>query len=234
MQTGRIALLSILVAAAFAQAPAPQASDKEKALDIVVTKANQMGASGDRAGQIQLLQATLQKIQNDPILHTKDVDVMRHLARAYSDTQRYADAVRVYTIAMGKMKDECVPASPGADRCAGTAYDMGVAQMYQGDFASAVDTLRPATTLYAAVAKRAPTTIVRLMTLKLQANVQSMLAAALFRSGKKAESIAAYQLAVDEYTRIINNPESGEGLTNLAKQSRQDAQQSLDLIKKEK
>ena len=84
------------------------------------------------------------------------------------------------------------------------------------------------------MAKRAPTTIVRLMTLKLQANVQSMLAAALFRSGKKAESIAAYQLAVDEYTRIINNPESGEGLTNLAKQSRQDAQQSLDLIKKEK
>src|ERR1041385_3141806 len=46
MQTGRIALVLIVVAAAFAQAPAPQASDKEKALDIVATKANQLGASG--------------------------------------------------------------------------------------------------------------------------------------------------------------------------------------------
>ena len=234
MQTGRIVLPLIACLAAFAQAPAPQPSDKEKALDIVVTKANQMGANGDRAGQIQLLQATLQKIQTDPVLHTKEVDVMRHLARAYSDAQHYPDAVRVYTIAMGKLKDECVPASPGAERCAATAYDMGVAQMYQGDFAGAVNTLRPATTLYAAAGKRAPTTVVRLMTLKLQANVQSMLAAALFRSGKKAESIAAYQLAIDEYTRIINNPESGDGLGNLAKQSRQDAQQSMDLIKKEK
>jgi hypothetical protein len=58
-----------------------------------------------------------------------------------------------------------------------------------------------------------------------------MLAAALFRSGKTTEALAAFQKAIDYYSALINDPTAGEGLKMMARKGRSDAQSSLNMIK---
>jgi hypothetical protein len=69
--------------------------------------------------------------------------------------------------------------------------------------------------------------------LKLEANTTCMLAAALFRSGDLPGSIATWKKGIQQYKTVADNPESGDGLRMLARQSMQNEQISLNMVLQE-
>jgi tetratricopeptide (TPR) repeat protein len=223
----------ICAAAALAVAQEAPPTGPLKELSDMMTKAGQVSASGNKMGAIKILEAALIKTQTDPALKGRDLDVLRGMGRVYVEAQRPADAVRVLQILLAEMKDSCVVGKPLAERCADVEYDLGTAQMYANDFAGAVVTLRKSIPLYEAMIKGSPDAGYQMAKLKLQANAQSMLGAALFRSGDLPGGIAGYEKAVKEYTAVMKNPASGDGLSMMAKQSMGDAQAALKLLKDE-
>jgi len=132
------------------------------------------------------------------------------------------------------MKPQCVQGKPLWENCADVLYDLSIAQMYNNDFAGAVATLQKAIPMYEAMIKAGVAMDYKMAKLKLEANCQSMLGAALFRSGDLEAGIAGYEKAVLQYNTVIRNPKSGEGLQILAKQSLGDAQNALNLLKDER
>lgn len=228
----RTAIAGLICAvAAMAQEAPPTGPLKD--LSDMVARAGQVSAGGNKMGAIKILEAALIKAQSDPALKGRDKDVLRGMGRVYLEAQRPADAVRVLQILLVELKDECVPGKPSAERCADVHYDLGTAQMYANDFSGAVVTLRKAIPLYEAMIKGSPDVGYQMAKLKLEANAQSMLGAALFRSGDLTAGIAGYQKAVQEYTAIMKSPASGDGLSMMAKQSMGDAQAALKLLKDE-
>jgi tetratricopeptide (TPR) repeat protein len=234
MSIARLPLLLILTFLALGAQDAPKkgVSPSEREIDDLITKSTQSGAAGDKFAAIATLETALQKVQKDPSLKGRESDVLNRLGHAYLDAQRPAEAVRTFQVMLDAMKAECVPNSAAADRCAGAQYGMGTALMYKGDFQAAVPVLRRAIANFAQVVKGGYTEDYRMNMLKQQGDAQSLLAAALFRSGNKAEGIAAFERAVQEFSTVVKNPGTPEPLRVSAQTSLKDAQTSLDLLKK--
>lgn len=222
-----------LVCAAVVSAQDAAAPSPGKELNDLMGRAQQLSSSGNKAGALQLLETLLVKTQTEPALKGRDQDVLRTMGRVYVEANRPADAVRVYQMMLNEMKGECVVGKPLVERCTDVHYDLGTAQMYANDFAGAVVTLRKAIPLYEAMMKAKPDPGFQMAKLKLEANTQSMLGAALFRSGDLAGGIAAYEKSVQQYTAVMKNPASGDGLAMMAKQSMADAQAALKLLRAE-
>jgi tetratricopeptide (TPR) repeat protein len=204
-----------------------------KDFNDLMDNAGKISARGDKAGAIKLLQTALAMAQKQPALQDRDLDVYRAMGHVYADAQQYPNAIQSYQTMLGKMQANCVPGKPEAERCPDVYYDLGTAQMFASDFAGAVITLRKAIPMYEAMIQRGTAPDYRLAKLKLEANSNSMLGAALFRSGNLEGGISAYQKAVAQYTNVANNPDSGDGLRMLAKQSLPDAQNALKLLLEE-
>jgi len=230
MTIGRLTLpflLALLAASAQPQQPAP-----ERELDDLITKSTAYGAAGDKQRAITLMEAALQKLQKDPSLKGRESDVLNRLGKAYVEGQRYPEGVRTYQILLEVLKPLCAPGGGGADQCADAQYALGSAQMYKGDFPGAAATLRLSIANYAVVIKGGYVESYRMGKLKLQADAQALLAAALFRSGKKAEAIAAFERAIQQFGTVARNENTPEALRTSAQASMKDAQTSLDLLRK--
>ena len=230
MTIGRLTLpflLALLAASAQPQQPAP-----ERELDDLIAKSTAYGAAGDKQRAITLMEAALQKLQKDPSLKGRESDVLNRLAKAYVEGQRYPEGVRTYQILLEVLKPLCAPGGGGADQCADAQYALGSAQMYKGDFPGAAATLRLSIANYAVVIKGGYVESYRMGKLKLQADAQALLAAALFRSGKKAEAIAAFERAIQQFGTVARNENTPEALRTSAQASMKDAQTSLDLLRK--
>jgi tetratricopeptide (TPR) repeat protein len=228
MTSGRPALLIILAcAAAF-----PQGTPNAREIDDLLMKAGQTEAAGDKTATLSLLETALQKVQKDPALKEREPDVLAKLGKAYVAVQRPADAARTYRLLLDVLNQDCGPASPRLDRCAEAQYGLGTAQMYEGDFAGAAGTLRLAIDSYSAMVKGSYTEDFRMARLKQQADAQSLLAAALFRTGKKPEAMAAFERAIQQFGAVEKNPASGDTLRAAARTSAKDAQTSLDLLRR--
>jgi tetratricopeptide (TPR) repeat protein len=225
-----VVLLALSAAAVWAQEATPPAV---AALNETLAKAGQLAAGGNKMGALQVLEGALIKTQTDPMLKGRDIDVLRAMGRVYVEAQRPADAIRTYQTLMNEMKPDCAPGKRLWENCADVLYDLGTAQMYANDFAGAVVTLRKAIPMYEAMIKAGVSMDYKMAKLKLEGNSQSMLGAALFRSGDLEGGIAGYEKAVQEYTTVMKNPKSGDGLQMLARQSLSDAQNALKLLKDE-
>jgi tetratricopeptide (TPR) repeat protein len=223
--------LALSVAGLWAQA-VPQ-SGPLKDFNDLMDKAGQTSGRGDKAGAIKLLQTALAMSQKQAALKGHDLDVYRAMGHVYAEAQQYPNAIQSYQTMLGKMQAGCAPGQPDSERCPDVYYDLGTAQMYASDFAAAVITLRKAIPMYETLIKKGPAPDYKLAKLKLEANANSMLGAALFRSGNLEGGIAAYQKSVTQYTNVANNPDSGDGLQTLAKQSLSDAQNALNLLQEE-
>jgi tetratricopeptide (TPR) repeat protein len=232
MTIGRLTLTCFLVVlTAGAQGP-PQRPGSEKELDDIINKSTALGAAGDKAAAISGMESALQKVQKDPSLKGREQDVLNRLAKAYLDGKRTAESVRTYQVLLEAMKQECAPGSTGVDRCADAQYGLGTAQMYKGDFQGAANVLKLAIANYATVVKGGFVEEFRMTKLKLQGDAQALLAAALFRTGKKAEAIAAFELAIQQFGTVTRNASSPEALRGTAQASMRDAQTSLDLLRR--
>jgi tetratricopeptide (TPR) repeat protein len=202
-------------------------------LNDMLDQASKLSARGDYAGAIKILEEALIKTQKDPKLKGRDAEVMRGMGHVYSAGKRYPDAVRVYKTLLESTKADCVAGKPLAEICADTLYDLGTSQMYTEDWAGAAATLRKGIPLYEAMIRGGTRADYKMAKVKLEANTQSMLAAALFRAGDLPGAISTWEKAIQQYQTVVNNPESGDGLRALARQSMAQEQQSLKLVKEE-
>ncbi|HTS66480.1 MAG TPA: tetratricopeptide repeat protein [Candidatus Acidoferrales bacterium] len=209
-----------------------QDASKDRELDDILMKAAQSEAAGDKSATVNLLETALQKTQKNLALKDREPEVLAKLGKAYVALQRPAEAVRTYQLLLDTLKQDCGPASPRMDRCAEAQYGMGTAEMYKGDFAAAATILRQAIASYSVLVKGSVTDEFRMARLKQQADAQSLLAAALFRTGKKPEAIAAFERALQQLGLVEKNPASGDTLREAARTSARDAQASLDLLRK--
>jgi tetratricopeptide (TPR) repeat protein len=205
----------------------------QQALTDMLNKAGEFSAKGNKTGALQVLETALAKTQTDPGLKGRDVDVLRPMGRVLIEAGRPTDAIRTYQTMLNEIKPECGQGKRMWETCADLYYDLGTAQMYANDFAGAAATLRKGIPMYEAMIKAGVAMDYKMAKLKLEANTQSMLGAALFRSGDLAGGIAGYEKAVQQYNTVIGNPKSGEGLQILARQSLGDAQSALKLLKEE-
>ncbi len=228
----RLLLIALGVCAAAVAQDAP-ASPSAKELSALMDQAGAAGARGDTAGALRLLDTALAKTKSDPALKGRDSEVIRARGRVYSNAKQYPAAVQTYKGLLESMKAQCVPGNPLAEVCADTYYDLGTAQMYTEDWTGAAASLRKGIPLYQAMQKSAVRADFKMAKLKLEANTQSMLAAALFRGGNLPAAITTYQKAIQEYKTVADNPDSGDGLRMLARQSMANEQQSLNMVMQE-
>lgn len=228
----RLALIPALCWCAAAQNPPAPAADANRELEEILFKSQQAAALGDHVTAINLMENALQKVQKNPALKDRESDVLGRLGKEFMDSGRPAEAIRTYQVLLGELGDDCRAGSPRIDRCAEPQYWMGTAQMQKGDFPGAVVTLRQAVASFADLVKGASTDLYRMAKLKAQSDAQSLLAAALFRTGKKADAIAMFERAVQQFSIVENNPATPETIRSSAQTSKKDAQTSLDLLKK--
>ena len=180
-----------------------------------------------------MMEGVFAKVQSDPAFKDRYAEVARALGQSYVWAKRYPDAVRTFKTLVETTKAKCVAGNPMADICADTYYDLGTAQMYTEDWAGAAASLRKGIPLYEAVIKAGAGAEYKMAKLKLEANTQSMLAAALFRGGDLPGAIATWEKAIQQYQTVINNPGSSEPLRALARQSMAQEQMSLNQVKQE-
>jgi tetratricopeptide (TPR) repeat protein len=226
-----VTILALTVAGMWAQGVPQKGPAKD--LNDLLDKAGQTSARGDKVSAIKMLESALIMTQKDPALKGRDLDVLRAMGHVYADAKQYPNSIRAYQTMLDEMKAGCVAGKPKAELCADVYYDLGTAQMYAGDWAGAVITLRQAVPLYDAMIKSGTAPDYRLAKIKLEANTRSMLGAAQFRSGDLTGAIATYEKAVQQYSTVANSPESGDGLRMLARQSLAQEQQSLNMLKAE-
>jgi len=68
--------------------------------------------------------------------------------------------------------------------------------------------------------------------IKQQAEAETLLAAALQRTGSNDRAIAALRHAIDQLTTVEQNVEIQDGIRASARKSREDARTALNLISK--
>jgi tetratricopeptide (TPR) repeat protein len=231
MSLRRLAFIPFFCWCAAAQ-PAAQPLAASRELDEILTKSQQAAAMNDHAIAINLMETALGKVQKDPALKDRETEVLGRLGKEYLDGGRPAEAIRTYQLLLAGLGDDCHTGSPRLDACAEPQYWLGTAHMQKGDFAAAVPVLRQSAANYGDLVKGASTDLYRMAKLKSQSDVQSLLAAALFRTGKKTDAIAMFERAIDQFSVVVENPATPDPIRTSAETSRKDAQTSLDLIKK--
>jgi tetratricopeptide (TPR) repeat protein len=227
----RVGLVSLLCWCAVGQNVAPPPAAAQEVGEILV-KSKQAAALGDHATAIRLMETALQKVQKDPALKDRENEVLGRLGKEYVDGGQAALAIQTYQLLLRELGDDCRPGSPRIDQCAEPEYWLGTAQMQKGDFTTAVTTLQQSAASFAALVSGASTDFYRMANLKGQADSQSLLGAALFRTGKKADAITMFERAIEQFLIVEKNPATPDGVRTAAETSKKDAQTSLDLLKK--
>jgi len=215
-----------------AAAAAALKTTQEQEIDVLIRKGEAYTTGKDPANAIAILEQAWQKVQKNPAIHEKEAEVLMRLAKAYIDGQRPGDAVRAYQFLLQDIADNCRPGSAFLDRCADAKYGLGTAQMYKGDFEGAVGVLRQAVALYARIVQGSMAENYRMNKVKQQGDATALLAAAMFRTGHKPEAMVAFQQAINMFDAVDKSAQAAPDLKASARNSRKDAETSLDLLRK--
>ena len=215
-----------------AAAAAAAKATQEQEIDDLMRKGESYTSAKDYATAIGILEQAWQKVQKNPAIHEKEAEVLTRLGKAYVDGQRPADGVRAYQFLLQDIVADCQPASANLPRCADAKYGLGTAQMYKGDFEAAVVVLRQAVALYDRIVRGSMAEDYRMNKVKLEGDALALLAAGLFRSGHKPEAIATFQQAINMFDAVDKSPKGSADLKASARNSRNDAATSLEMLKK--
>jgi tetratricopeptide (TPR) repeat protein len=221
-----------------ASSPVPQASlmrtkaEMERELDTLVQGAATAKSNGSYASATEILEDALHKVRGNPLLKEHENDVLVRLGYTYMGSQRLDDSMRIFTGLLTPQKHDCKTGSAAIELCADAQYGLGTVQMYKGEFEGAVGMLTKSMASYAKASAGDHTEEFRMIKVKQQADVEALLGAALFRTGKKEKAIDALHHAVSQFTVVESNDKIPESVRAGARTSMKDAQTSLDLLLK--
>jgi tetratricopeptide (TPR) repeat protein len=205
-----------------------EADDK---LNGVIAKAEDAGRKGDLKALVERLQEALELVRGNPALLEQEDRVLRKAGQAQMSAKLFAEAERSFTELLALRKGDCKPTSRRVENCADAQFDLGIAQLYKGDFHEAVPSFRAALGSYEHAASNIDTEEYRMIKTKQQAEAGTFLAVSLFRIGRGAEAIPLLDKAILQFRLVQGNvniqdairASSGEGLRQ-AEQARAAAQ----------
>ena len=226
------ALASAAVPAQDLPAPvAPADLSPDNQLSWLLMESDKAKVMGDHAKAIQGYEDALKRVHTEAPLKNREEEVLQRLAAAYIVAQRPKDAVRVSTSVLEIHKEDCKPGAPGVERCADAQYGLGLAMMHAEDFPGAVAQLTASVANFAKVGLEGDENY-RMTKLKQRGDAESLAAAALFRTGKKAAAIVAFRKAIATLSTVANNEKLDQGTRGSAQTSLKDAQASLLILEK--
>jgi len=210
----------------------PDLSPAVKAVQSLI----QNGATEDRAGNyasaIKTFALALERLRSLPEMRGDEDSLLVRLGRAYIGARRLDEAVRTFGLLLGPGREDCRQGVAAVEYCADAQYYIGFADMQKGNFEAAVSFLSKSMVSYARAAGESPFIEYRMIKLKQQAETETLLAAALFRIGRKEPAINALNHAIAQLSTVEQNNEIQDAIRASARKSLQDARAALELTLK--
>jgi len=196
------------------------ASPAEKAVQSLIQKGATEDRMGDFAAATRTFELALKQLRDVPEMKGEEDSLLVRLGRAYIGGRRLDDAVRTFALLLGPGMEDCRPGVAAVGYCADAQYYIGFAYMQKGSFEEAVPFLTKSMASYArAAAEESKFIEYRMIKLKQEAETETMLAAALFRLGRKDRAITALNHAIDQ--RIHDQTGIHNGLNSAGKTDQQ-------------
>ena len=226
----RIWCALMLVASAGAQQNAsPMKPTPDQLLSMRLAELDRVKVMGDLPGAIKGYEDVLDLVEADSALKNRGEEVLQRLAASYLAAQRPADGIRVSRRILELHAEDCKPAAEWIERCADAQYGLGLALMHAGEFAGAATELTASADNFGKVKMDGDESF-RMTKLKQRGDAEALLAAALFRSGKKEQAVATFRKAVATLTIVTDNEKLDPATRGSALRSRTDAEGSLKLL----
>jgi len=207
-------------------------SPAQKAVRSLIQKGASEERTGDHNSAIRTFQDALQKLRSVPEMKGDEDSVLLRLGRAYIGAHRLEDAVTTFSLLLGPSADDCRSGVAAVEYCADAQYYTGFANMQKGNFGAAVPFLKKSMANYARAGSGSESVEYQMIQLKQQAETESMLAAALLRTGRKQDAINSLNHAISQLSTVEGNEEIQDAIRASARKSLQDAQKALDLATK--
>jgi tetratricopeptide (TPR) repeat protein len=183
------------------------------------------------AGAVSAAEEALKKVRGQPALKNREEEVLQRLGTAYQAAQRYPDAVRAFTGLLELRQEDCKPGPSFGERCADAEYGLGTALMYAGDFQAARGHLTVAVAGFSKMGTDGDEGY-RMTKMKHKGDAESLLAAALFRSGDRVKAIEGFRRAIATLRVVESNEKADLAVRGAATNSIRDAEASLGMLEK--
>jgi len=205
--------------------------ERENQLDRLLAQAEKDRSQDDFASALIGFRKALATVRSEPLLREQEDRVLSKVSRAYLEVKQPEEAVRSYAALLELRKDDCRPDAKEIERCAEAQCDLGLAQMYRGDFSAAVSILREAVTTYGTAASGDHLEEYRMIKLKQRAEAQTLLATALFRTGRRSDALGILDSAIKQLDTVQRNENIQDSIRASARSGLRQAEQVLGALK---
>lgn len=207
-------------------------SAEQKAVQALIQKGASEDRTGDYNAAVRTFQDALQKLRVLPEMKGDEDSVLVRLGRAYIGARRLDDALRTFSSLLVPRAEDCRPDVAAVEYCADAQYYTGYVHMQQGSFDKAIPFLKNSIASYARAASGSEFIEYKMIKLKQQAETETLLAAALLRTGQKQSAIDSLNNSIAELSKVEANEQIQNAIRASARKSLQDARKALDLATK--
>jgi tetratricopeptide (TPR) repeat protein len=208
------------------------ASPAKREVDTLIQQGAKQDRTGDYAAAIKTFEHALDRLRALPEMKNDEDSLLVRLGRAYIGARRLDDAVRTFALLLGPKMEDCRQGVAALEYCADAQYYIGFCDMQRGKVEAAIPILTRSAGTYGRAASESQFVESRMIKIKQQAEAETLLAAALQRTGSNDRAIAALRHAIDQLTTVEQNVEIQDGIRASARKSREDARTTLNLISK--
>jgi tetratricopeptide (TPR) repeat protein len=203
----------------------------EKQVQAILDQAAAAKAQHDDSAALLEYRKALQMIRAEKRLAEWEDRVLEKVARAAMDAHQPEAAMRAYTELIQLRKNDCSPEAEWPEQCAEPQQQLGLAHMYSGDFQAALPILRASIANYGWAASRKQLEEFRMIQLTHQAETETLLATALFRTGQRNEALGTLDTAIGQLNQVQLDQNIQAGVRDSARSHMQAAQHIQDLIR---
>ena len=204
---------------------------QEDQLNAIISEADQALKDGNTENAIKQYESAFDLVQKRPLLVEQKDRVLKKLGTGYFRGNRFNEAIHTYSDLLDASKKDCDSESTAVSNCAEVESDLGVARMYNGDFAGALASLQDAKAKYAKAQKLSNFHEFTMIEIMNEAQTELSISVVLFRLGRVAEAIATTEAAIPKLTSVNTDQDILVGIRNEAGQSLQEAQKLLERLK---
>jgi tetratricopeptide (TPR) repeat protein len=203
----------------------------EDQLNAIISGGDQALKGGNAANAIKEYESAFDLVQKQPLLAEQKDRVLKKLGTGYFRGNRFNEAIHTYSDLVEANKKDCESESTAVSNCAEAESDLGVAQMYGGDFIDALASLQDAAAKYAKAQKVSEFHEFTMLEIMNEARTKLSISVVLFRLGRTGEAITTTEGAIPKLAIVQTDQEILVGIRNEAGESLQEAQKLLERLK---
>jgi len=174
----------------------------EDRLNGILAAGDQALKSGNAPDAIKLYENAFDLVQNQPLLAEQKDHVLKKLGTGYFRGNRIKDAIRIFSDRLEAHKKDCESQSTAISNCAEAESDLGIARMYDRDFAGALTIFQDTATKYAQAQKFGGSHEFTMIEMMHEAETKVKISLTLFQLGKTEEAITITEGALTELVTV--------------------------------